>query len=178
MRTVGVAEAARLLEVSEQTVRNWSDSGLLETERTPKGHRRFTTEAIEELSIRLGLGQTARAQRTIILIGKGLEDVAASLEAAGLHVQPADGIIDGLRAAQHRGVPIVIVSVKAAVEDLYLLKAMLGDLMLLVVARYAPDVPMELESHVVVCEPTELRRLVQWCWGSVKKRNDAVTLEL
>jgi excisionase family DNA binding protein len=38
---VGLAEAARLLGVHPATVRSWADRGLLASQRTPGGHRRF-----------------------------------------------------------------------------------------------------------------------------------------
>lgn len=38
---VGISEAARLLGASEGSVRRWSNEGLLRSERTPGGQRRF-----------------------------------------------------------------------------------------------------------------------------------------
>lgn len=38
---VGLTEAAKLLGVHPATVRNWADRGLLPSQKTPGGHRRF-----------------------------------------------------------------------------------------------------------------------------------------
>lgn len=38
---LGVGEAATLLNVSNGTIRRWSDSGALQAVRTPGGQRRF-----------------------------------------------------------------------------------------------------------------------------------------
>jgi excisionase family DNA binding protein len=43
---VGVSEAARILSVSEQTVRNWADEGTLASIRTPGRQRRFKREDV------------------------------------------------------------------------------------------------------------------------------------
>ncbi|HYP52226.1 MAG TPA: helix-turn-helix domain-containing protein [Pyrinomonadaceae bacterium] len=39
-------ETARLLGVSEASVKRWADSGLLPTEKTAGGHRRFRPEDV------------------------------------------------------------------------------------------------------------------------------------
>ena len=38
---VGLTEAAKLLGVHPATIRNWADRGLLPSQKTPGGHRRF-----------------------------------------------------------------------------------------------------------------------------------------
>lgn len=42
-----VSEAAKILHVSPATVRNYCNAGLIETQRTPYGHRVITQEAID-----------------------------------------------------------------------------------------------------------------------------------
>ncbi|MBX3064900.1 MAG: helix-turn-helix domain-containing protein [Anaerolineae bacterium] len=44
---VGLAEAARILGVHPATVRSWADRGLLPSQRTPGGHRRFRRSDLE-----------------------------------------------------------------------------------------------------------------------------------
>ncbi|MFZ0217718.1 MAG: helix-turn-helix domain-containing protein [Candidatus Dormiibacterota bacterium] len=46
---VGLGEAARLLGVTPNTIRRWSDSGHVASFTTPGGHRRFPRAAIEAL---------------------------------------------------------------------------------------------------------------------------------
>ena len=44
---VTVAGAARIAEVSEETIRAWANSGLLQVERTESGVRLFEREDVE-----------------------------------------------------------------------------------------------------------------------------------
>ena len=44
-----VGEAAAILKVSDQTVRNWADAGALPFVRTPGGQRRFRRRDVEAL---------------------------------------------------------------------------------------------------------------------------------
>ncbi|MGZ5051195.1 MAG: response regulator [Methylobacter sp.] len=44
------SEAAKLLMVSPITVRAWAQKGLLPSETTPGGHRRFLREAVEQFA--------------------------------------------------------------------------------------------------------------------------------
>ena len=48
-RWMSLGEARRLLEVSESTLRQWADGGLIPVYRTPRGHRRFSREAVSAL---------------------------------------------------------------------------------------------------------------------------------
>lgn len=41
--------ARRLLDINEATLRQWADNGLVQTFRTPGGHRRFSSEDIHAL---------------------------------------------------------------------------------------------------------------------------------
>ena len=47
---------AKLLRVSEATVKRWADSGLLESQKTVGGHRRFSLNAVAHLRGQLGIG--------------------------------------------------------------------------------------------------------------------------
>ena len=73
-RWLRVAEVARLLEVSANTVRRWTDAGSLPAHRSPGGHRRYRAD-----------------------------DVLALLPAEGPSGAPHPGAIDGLRReSDHR----------------------------------------------------------------------------
>ena len=49
-------EVARLLQVSEATVKRWADDGLLHSSKTVGGHRRFSTQSIASLRREKGIG--------------------------------------------------------------------------------------------------------------------------
>lgn len=49
-------EVARLLQVSEATVKRWADDGLLHSIKTAGGHRRFSTHSIATLRREKGIG--------------------------------------------------------------------------------------------------------------------------
>jgi excisionase family DNA binding protein len=49
-------EVARLCRVSDATVKRWAEGGLLKSERTSGGHRRFRAEEIAGFQRRQGLG--------------------------------------------------------------------------------------------------------------------------
>jgi excisionase family DNA binding protein len=60
--TVGLTEAARTLGVSEQTVRNWADRGVLPAFRHPtRNARMFDAEEVQALKDRLA-GSTHQLQ--------------------------------------------------------------------------------------------------------------------
>ncbi len=63
-------EVARLLHVSPITVRSWANKGLLRTEITPGGHRRFSFDEVERLAGEHGMTlelQPATTQRVLIV---------------------------------------------------------------------------------------------------------------
>lgn len=53
-------EVARLCRVSEATVKRWQDAGLLQSERTSGGHRRFRAEEIARFRREQGIKINAR----------------------------------------------------------------------------------------------------------------------
>lgn len=55
-RCLTTREVARLCRVSDATVKRWEDSGLLKSERTTGGHRRFRAEEIARFQRENGLG--------------------------------------------------------------------------------------------------------------------------
>ena len=66
---------AKLLRVSEATVKRWADSGMLQSDKTVGGHRRFRLNAIARLRRELGIGpgadtasrQSAKERGSVIL---------------------------------------------------------------------------------------------------------------
>jgi excisionase family DNA binding protein len=54
---VGVSEAAKLANMSIDTIRRYSDQGILKTLRTPKNHRRFHRSDVEALVAPVKPGQ-------------------------------------------------------------------------------------------------------------------------
>jgi excisionase family DNA binding protein len=52
-----VRDVARALGVSKQTVRRWSDSGILKGYMTPGGQRRFSQQDVKDLLEKLKRGQ-------------------------------------------------------------------------------------------------------------------------
>jgi excisionase family DNA binding protein len=57
---IGVAAAASRLGVHENTVRNWSDRGILRAVRLPGGHRRIDSSQVER--VRSEIFQTGHRQ--------------------------------------------------------------------------------------------------------------------
>jgi excisionase family DNA binding protein len=49
-------EVARLCRVSDATVKRWEEAGLLKSERTSGGHRRFRVEEVARFQREQGLG--------------------------------------------------------------------------------------------------------------------------
>lgn len=56
-------EVARLLQVSEATVKRWADDGLLHSSKTAGGHRRFSTQSIASLRREKGIGTATALPR-------------------------------------------------------------------------------------------------------------------
>ena len=56
-KTFTTREVARLCRVSDATVKRWEDAGLLKSERTTGGHRRFRAEEIARFQREQCLGQ-------------------------------------------------------------------------------------------------------------------------
>ena len=48
-QTIGVSEAARQLEIHQNTLRRWADAGIIQAIRMPTGARKFRVEEIERL---------------------------------------------------------------------------------------------------------------------------------
>jgi len=71
---IALGEASQLLGVDPDTLRRWADSGKVEVQRTPGGHRRFKRSSIEAMLPR------PRARRTLLTaLGEPPDRVAAEL---------------------------------------------------------------------------------------------------
>lgn len=57
-------EVARLLQVSEATVKRWADDGLLHSNKTVGGHRRFSAHAVASLRREKGIGPVSAPPRS------------------------------------------------------------------------------------------------------------------
>ncbi|MCS6873963.1 MAG: B12-binding domain-containing protein [Pyrinomonadaceae bacterium] len=55
-KTLTTKEVAKLFCVSDATVKRWTEAGLLRSERTKGGHRRFRIEDVAKFQIETGLG--------------------------------------------------------------------------------------------------------------------------
>ncbi len=118
-------EVARLCRVSDATVKRWEDLGVLKSERTNGGHRRFRAEEVARFQREQGLGlkyshgldSAARAQTRrrdnhghsqsslFHLLIAGNEDEAANLLiSAHLHGKPLTEIFDDLISSAMRRV--------------------------------------------------------------------------
>jgi len=56
LKSLTTKEVARLCRVSDATVKRWEDAGLLKSERTSGGHRRFRAQEIAQFQKEQGLG--------------------------------------------------------------------------------------------------------------------------
>lgn len=85
-----IREASRLLAVPMSTLRSWEERyGLPRTSRTEGGHRRYLTEALDEL----------RLMRDEIAQGKRAAEAAVSARLLLHQAGPARGLVDRLLAA-------------------------------------------------------------------------------
>lgn len=55
LETMPIGKAARLLGVHPNTLRNWTDRGLVPHLRLPSGYRRFTDSQIDEIRRKMGI---------------------------------------------------------------------------------------------------------------------------
>jgi excisionase family DNA binding protein len=73
---------ARLLRVSEATVKRWADSGLLQSDKTVGGHRRFSLNAVAHLRRDLGIGPGADKSSGKSTQKRGSIDLPATVQFA------------------------------------------------------------------------------------------------
>lgn len=112
-------EVARLLRVSEATVKRWADDGLLHSNKTAGGHRRFSAHAIASLRREKGIGPVsvpprprkkgrapnirASASLTELLLRGDEKEVTAVLINAYMEGQSLNALFDQtITEAMHR----------------------------------------------------------------------------
>lgn len=89
---VAIGEAARILGVSVDKVRELADSGELQCERTPGGHRRFSSAALESLRKRLaGEGRRSPRGKSVVPGGRTTRPTVARRPARAEELSEADG---------------------------------------------------------------------------------------
>jgi excisionase family DNA binding protein len=100
MRTVSLTtrDVARLLKVSEATVKRWADSGALELEKTVGGHRRFTLDSVAQVRRERGLAG-APARKTL-----------APRPKAQHRLTPPEDFLQGLLAGDEAGVAAKLIA--------------------------------------------------------------------
>jgi excisionase family DNA binding protein len=92
---LGLGEASRVLGVNESTLRRWADAGLVQTFRTPGGHRRFAAADLRRIIDAAGEDLVDGPA----FDGQALERIRARLrEADGAQRRWLDKISDGGRA--------------------------------------------------------------------------------
>ena len=73
---------AKLLRVSEATVKRWANSGLLQSDKTVGGHRRFSLNAVASLRRELGIGPGADKSSRQNAQKRGRIDLPATVQFA------------------------------------------------------------------------------------------------
>jgi putative resolvase len=64
LETLPIGKAARLLGVHPNTLRNWTDRGLVPHLRLPSGYRRFTVSQIDEIRRKMGISEANAGDET------------------------------------------------------------------------------------------------------------------
>lgn len=75
LKSLTTKEVARLCRVSDATVKRWEDSGIIKSERTNGGHRRFRAEEVARFQREQGLGlkQTLGDESVFALLNRNGE---------------------------------------------------------------------------------------------------------
>ena len=78
-------EVARLCRVSDATVKRWEEAGLLKSERTSGGHRRFRVEEVARFQREQGLGlKQSHSDESVTKITKRARDKKNHFDSAFL----------------------------------------------------------------------------------------------
>lgn len=102
LKTFTTKEVARLCRVSDATVKRWEDAGIIKSERTNGGHRRFRPEEIARFQRELGLGKKQ---------AHGDESVfAANNRCAELKTQTDFTLFDALSAGSEAATTEMLIS--------------------------------------------------------------------
>ena len=68
-RMLNVGQAADYIGAHPHSIRKWSDRGLVQVSRTPGGHRRFSTDDLDDL---IRVRQPERPRSLTLPIGTGV----------------------------------------------------------------------------------------------------------
>lgn len=81
MELLGVQEAAKALNVSESTIRRWTDTGLLQVVRLPSGTRRLPEQSVMQMQQQmfegLAMESLSRQEAAEAVAQEHREEVAA-----------------------------------------------------------------------------------------------------
>ncbi|WP_246794040.1 GAF domain-containing protein [Burkholderia perseverans] len=122
-------EAAHLLGVSIRTVQTWIEQNVIESWKTPGGHRRVRRSRVIELRERMALRAPPVAAPVLVIAGPALARRAeAALDTLpGLRVTSVDDPLSGLIEAGHRlPAAIVIELARGDWERIALLRRLLA----------------------------------------------------
>lgn len=176
--TFTIATAARFLEVPEHVVRARMADGTFDVVgKGPYGRLLLDGAHVRQYARMQRLGELGRRQKLVLVIG-GLTDQQQALRVAGLTPERATGILDALGQHDVPGAPIIVATPQAVNAELEILKPILGQIHLAIVARSQTEVPWPLELSARILEPEELRALVTWAWQSLDARTEAGLLDL
>jgi len=85
-KTLTTKEVAKLCCVSDATVKRWADAGLLKSERTKGGHRRFRVEEVARFQAQNGLGiKQAQGDQTPLRLARTKRNRRGSNISSFLH---------------------------------------------------------------------------------------------
>lgn len=169
---LSIAQAAKLLEVPESTIRYGHRKGELVPleQRGIGGQLQFDVEEVRRYGRQRRFGQYDRAFRHVAVTGFAEDsDQVIALRAAGLHVELGASVMSALSTHHDRtGRTILVAPVGVEVE---LLRAMVRDIQLILVGD-ARLVDVILAAGAYCIDPYELRLLVQTAWRLVENRSE------
>jgi hypothetical protein len=172
-RDLTVAEAARLLEISEARVRRLL-VGVQPVGRGERGASLYSRADIDTIARQHELGRAGRLVRSVI-VHENLTDETLALEAAGLHVLVMRDIMDGLAQHDGEGLPIMVLPTQLEPTELNLLRTLWHGMYVL---HVGDDLEVSFQHQCIRIGSFELRSLVQAAWRLVGERRDQVRLKI
>lgn len=172
-RDLTIAEAARLLEISEARVRRLLQ-GVKPVGRGKRGASLYARDDIDTIARQHQLGRAGRDVRTVI-VHESLTDEALALEAAGIVVLTMRDIMDGLAQHEAPGLPIMVLPAQLEPTELNLLRTLWQGMYVL---HVGDDIDVSLRHTCIRIGSFELRSLVQAAWRLVGERREQVKLKI
>jgi DNA-binding transcriptional MerR regulator len=77
---IGVAAAARILQVHENTIRNWTKQGYLVPIRTPGGQARYYEQDVQALASTLSARSRTALEGRLMMLEHQLEQARSDVE--------------------------------------------------------------------------------------------------